>query len=98
MCQLITAGGWWRRSDQLCANNVVSRQRSQCHIYDKGGTKTQEKSWLNVFVSIQDFDNDNSSDCVGFEVSAITIIETTESYVNILLGEYKEPEVYFYLC
>ena len=43
-------------------------------------------------VSIQDFDNNNRSDCVGFEVSAITIIETTESYVNILLGDYKEPE------
>ena len=47
---------------------------------------------FNLF-SIQDFDNNNSSDCVGFEVSAITIIETTESYVNILLGDYKEPEV-----
>ena len=91
MCQLFISGGWWWRSDQRCTDNVVSRQRSQCHIHDKGGRKTKEKSCLN-FVAIQDFDNNNSSDCIGFEVSAITIIETTESYVNILLGDYKEPE------
>ena len=47
------------------------------------------------YFSIQDFDNNNVSDCIGFEVTAITIIETTESYVNILLGDYKEPEVIF---
>ena len=50
-----------------------------------------------TLLTIQDFDNNNASDCIGFEVSAITIIETTESYVNILLGDYKEPEVYFKL-
>ena len=50
---------------------------------------------MRVFLTtfIQDFDNDNSSDCIGFEVTAITILETAESYVNILLGDYKEPEV-----
>ena len=26
-------------------------------------------------------------------MTAITILETAESYVNILLGDYKEPEV-----
>ena len=52
-----------------------------------------ERDITTFFFIIQDFDNNNVSDCIGFEVTAITIIETTESYVNILLGDYKEPEV-----
>ena len=30
---------------------------------------------------------------MGLEVSAISIMESEESYVNILLGDYQEPEV-----
>ena len=55
----------------------------------------------------QDFDNNNKSDCIGFQVDkgfhysmyssrkveAITILETEKSYVNILLGNYDVPEV-----
>ena len=41
----------------------------------------------------QDFDDKNGSDCVGFQVEAITILETEKSYVNILLGKYDVPEV-----
>ena len=43
--------------------------------------------------SQKDFDVDGESDCVGLEVSAISIMESEESYVNILLGDYQEPEV-----
>ena len=41
----------------------------------------------------KDFDNKDGSDCLGFQVEAITILETEESYVNILLGNYDIPEV-----
>ena len=44
-------------------------------------------------VLFQDFDDKNGSDCVGFQVEAITILETEKSYVNILLGKYDVPEV-----
>ena len=44
-------------------------------------------------VIFQDFDDKNGSDCVGFQVEAITILETEKSYVNILLGKYDVPEV-----
>ena len=46
------------------------------------------------FDFLQDFDNDTKSDCVGLEISALSILESEESYVNILLGDYEEPEVY----
>ena len=45
------------------------------------------------FDFLQDFDNDTKSDCVGLEISALSILESEESYVNILLGDYEEPEV-----
>ena len=41
----------------------------------------------------KDFDNDTKSDCIGLEISALSILESEESYVNILLGDYEEPEV-----
>merc|ERR1719402_1474114 len=44
-----------------------------------------------VFIT-KDFDDKNGSDCVGFQVEAITILETEKSYVNILLGKYDVPE------
>jgi len=44
-----------------------------------------------VFLT-KDFNNDNKSECLGFQVEAITILETEESYVNILLGKYDVPE------
>jgi len=44
-----------------------------------------------VFLT-KDFDNNNKSDCIGFQVEAITILETEKSYVNILLGNYDVPE------
>ena len=42
---------------------------------------------------LQDFNNDNASDCVSLEVSALSIMESEDAYVNILLGDYQEPEV-----
>ena len=47
----------------------------------------------NAVFMTKDFDNDKVSDCVGLEVSAISILESPDSYVNILLGDYQEPEV-----
>jgi len=44
-----------------------------------------------VFIT-KDFDNKDGSDCLGFQVEAITILETEHSYVNILLGDYNIPE------
>lgn len=46
----------------------------------------------NAVFMTKDFDVDGESDCVGLEVSAISIMESEESYVNILLGDYQEPE------
>ena len=46
----------------------------------------------NAVFMTKDFNNDGVSDCVGLEVSALSILESPESYVNILLGEYQEPE------
>ena len=42
---------------------------------------------------LKDFDNDTKSDCIGLEISAMSVLESEESYVNILLGDYEEPEV-----
>ena len=47
----------------------------------------------NAVFMTKDFDNDKVSDCVGLEVSAISILESPDSYVNIMLGDYQEPEV-----
>ena len=44
-------------------------------------------------VFLKDFNNDTKSDCIGLELSAISVLESDESYVNILLGDYEEPEV-----
>merc|ERR1719153_417626 len=44
-----------------------------------------------VFIT-KDFDSTGGSDCLGFQVEAITILETEHSYVNILLGDYNIPE------
>jgi len=41
---------------------------------------------------VKDFNNDNSSDCVSLEISALSIMESEDAYVNILLGDYQEPE------
>lgn len=48
---------------------------------------------LRICGFLKDFDNDTKSDCIGLEISAMSVLESEESYVNILLGDYEEPEV-----
>ena len=60
-------------------------------------TKVKRLGFYNLInrCDYKDFDNKEGSDCIGFQVEAITILETEHSYVNILLGNYDVPEVCF---
>ena len=40
----------------------------------------------------QDFDDDGTSECIGFSVSEISVFKTSESDVNLLTGNFSVPE------
>ena len=40
----------------------------------------------------QDFDDDGTSECIGFSVSEISVFKTAESDVNLLTGNFSVPE------
>lgn len=46
----------------------------------------------NEMIQSQDFDNDGTSECIGFTVSEITIFQQAESDVNLLTGNFTIPE------
>ena len=80
---------WW--CARYCATDVISCQGGQCSLHYQGSDSTFSPTMINTF--LQDFDSKDGSDCLGFQVEAITILETEHSYVNILLGDYNIPEV-----
>ena len=40
----------------------------------------------------QDFDDDGTSECIGFSVTEISVFTTAESDVNLLTGNFSVPE------
>lgn len=46
----------------------------------------------NEMIQSQDFDNDGTSECIGFTVSEITIFQQSENEVNLLTGNFTVPE------
>ena len=46
-------------------------------------------------IQSEDFDNDGTSECIGFTVSEITIFQEAQNAVNLLTGDFAIPEVRF---
>ena len=49
----------------------------------------------NEMIQSEDFDNDGTSECIGFTVSEITIFQEAQNAVNLLTGDFAIPEVRF---
>ena len=66
--RMFRPGSWWRRCLCNCPSDALPCPRGKCCLPQQGDVCLMKRKEV-IFYLLQDFDNNNRSDCIGFQVA-----------------------------